>query len=96
MNRTCPTCRAAFSGESKCRRCGTDLSSLFAVLLAAREARDSARRALLAGDGEAALAAALRARRLEDSTASRRLHVLALLSVDRLLDGVRLADRVVT
>lgn len=84
----CPACRARFSGSPHCRRCGTDLSRVFAVLLAAREAREEARRALVAGDGDRALAAVRRALRLEDVPRARRLEVLALLATGALRPAV--------
>jgi hypothetical protein len=86
----CPTCGAGFRGGAECGRCGTDLRGLSAILLAAREERESARLALRAGDGEEACRRARRSLELHDDPAGHRLHVLALLSAGRLREAVAL------
>lgn len=94
MTPHCPTCGATFRGGERCGRCGTELRRLTAVMLAARALREEARRALLAQDAETALERAVRSRRLHDVDAGRHLHALALVMVDRPLEGIRLAATV--
>ena len=87
----CPTCGAAFRGGEACGRCGTDLRRLGSVWLEAHALREEARRALLADRPEVALTHLTRARRLHDTTAGRRLEVLALIAADHLCEGVHRA-----
>ena len=91
----CPTCGAPFRGTVVCGRCGADLAALTAVILAAREEREQARRAILDGDGDAALLHVDRALALHRSERGLRLKVLALIAANRPLDGIRLASTVV-
>jgi hypothetical protein len=86
----CPTCGAGFRGGAECGRCGTDLRALSAILLAAREERELARRALLAGDGEEALRRVRRSLELHDVPAGRRLQVLSLLAAGNLREAASL------
>ena len=86
----CPTCGAAFRNVAECGRCGTELTLLFSVILRAREARESARKALLEGNGPLALEQAEKSLTLDDTEAGHRLRALALISSGRLLEGVRL------
>jgi hypothetical protein len=91
----CPTCGAGFRGGAECGRCGTDLRALSAVLLAAREEREAARRALLAGDGEDALRRARRSLELQDVAGGRRLLALALFAAGRLREAASLLSALV-
>ena len=45
----CPTCGAAFRGESPCYRCGTELEQVLAIERLAAQCREQSRRALDAG-----------------------------------------------
>ncbi|WP_295445645.1 hypothetical protein [uncultured Thiodictyon sp.] len=58
----CAYCRARREAEEICRRCGTDLSSLFAVEQAAEAQITHALRQLAAGEAPAALQTLTRAR----------------------------------
>ena len=91
----CPTCGAAFRGTVTCGRCGADLAPLTAVILAARKERELARRAILDGDGDAALLHVERALALHRTERGLRLKALALIAANRPLEGVRLASTLV-
>jgi hypothetical protein len=91
----CPTCGAPFRGTVTCGRCGADLAPLTAVILAAREERELARRAILDGDGDAALLHIDRALALHRTEWGLRLKALALIAANRPLEGVRLASTLV-
>ncbi len=95
MTPLCPTCGARFRGEAECGRCGTDLRALAAVILAAREAREEARRSLLQEAGETALAHVDRSLSLHRTARGLRLRALALIACGRLREGVRLAASLV-
>ena len=92
---SCPTCGAPFRGTVTCGRCGADLAALTAVILAAREERELARRAILDGDGDAALLHIDRALALHRTEWGLRLKALALIAANRPLEGVRLASTLV-
>ena len=92
---SCPTCGAAFRGTVRCGRCGADLAALTAVILAARKERELARRAILNGDGDAALLHVERALALHRTEQGLRLKALALIAANRPLEGVRLAATLV-
>ena len=51
----CPTCNAQQSWSDECRRCKCDLSDLFAVWRAGRQARNRCLLALQSGDFDRAL-----------------------------------------
>jgi len=92
---SCPTCGAPFRGTVRCGRCGADLAALTAVILAARKERELARRAILNGDGDAALLHVERALALHRTEQGLRLKALALIAANRPLEGVRLAATLV-
>jgi len=65
------------------------------VILAARKERELARRAILNGDGDAALLHVERALALHRTEQGLRLKALALIAANRPLEGVRLAATLV-
>lgn len=52
----CPVCQAGFRGAEICPRCGADLSVLMLLATQAYSLRRTAKRHLLAGEAQAALA----------------------------------------
>jgi hypothetical protein len=64
LNR-CPVCRAAFRGSRICSRCGADLGALMRLTVRAWQMRQSARRALIACDFDAAHDLALEAQGIQ-------------------------------
>jgi predicted amidophosphoribosyltransferase len=60
----CPVCQASFRGAEICPRCGADLRVLMLLAAEAYSLRREAKRYLLAGDAEAALATAAEAQKV--------------------------------
>ena len=80
MTRHCPACRAAWRAVATCPRCGADLAPLMRLAARAWTLRETARAALLTGDGATALAAARAAYALERTEHAQRLFGLALIA----------------
>ena len=84
MNRetplTCPVCKAGFRGEAECPRCGADLTPLMLLSAHAYRLRQTARRALEAGDFETALTSAYRAENLHSTGPGRLLQFISMLA----------------
>jgi hypothetical protein len=78
----CPVCKARFRGVAECSRCGTDLTILMLLTARAYALRQAARKALMLGDPQSALASARAAQNLR-STPIGGLLQFACASADR-------------
>ncbi len=76
----CPACRAPWRAEATCPRCGADLAPLMHLAARAWALRETAREALLAGEGAAALRLARAAYALERAPGAQRLLALAMIA----------------
>lgn len=73
----CPVCQARFRGARICSRCGADLEPLMLLTVKAWQLRQSARRALNAGDAERALELALEAQGIQSTESGEALRLLS-------------------
>ena len=76
----CPACRAPWRGVTTCPRCGADLAPLMRLATRAWTLRETARTAIVTGDGVTAVAHARAAYQLERAPRGGRLLVLALVA----------------
>ena len=79
----CPVCRAGFRATALCSRCGADLAPLMRLAASAWRLRESARRALQAGDFSAARDLAAQAQRLHATSAGRSVWLVAVWSAQQ-------------
>ncbi len=73
----CPTCKVAFSNQTTCRRCGSDLSLLMKTATHAWALREQARRGLLQGRFEEAWQRARQAQAVQRTPWGERLEQFA-------------------
>ncbi|MGA2724052.1 MAG: hypothetical protein ABSG79_16785 [Bryobacteraceae bacterium] len=73
----CPVCQARFRGARICSHCGADLEPLMLLTVKAWQLRQSARRALNAGDAERALELALEAQGIQSTESGEALRLLS-------------------
>ena len=69
----CPVCNAGFRGDATCSRCGAGLRPLMSIAVHAWRLRQSARKAIEAGDFARAQALAAEAQALHSTAAGRAL-----------------------
>lgn len=85
--RSCPVCRARFTGEERadepCRRCGSNLELLRAAYALARYYQTLARYTLAREDFKSAYEASLKANTLVDNLETRKTLVASLISAGR-------------
>src|ERR1700722_7909518 len=80
----CPVCQAAFAGAEICPRCGADLRILMLLATHAYSLRRTAKRCLLAGDTQAALAAVEAAQNLHATSHGEILLTVCQVAVEAL------------
>jgi hypothetical protein len=80
----CPVCKASFRGAEICPRCGADLRVLMLLATHAYSLRKTAKRYLLAGDTQAALAAVGAAQNLHATSHGEILLAVCQVAVEAL------------
>jgi hypothetical protein len=80
----CPVCQASFRGAEICPRCGADLGVLMLLATHAYSLRRTAKRRLLAGDTQAALAAVEAAQNLHATPHGEILLMVCQVAVEAL------------
>ena len=88
----CPVCQASFRGAEICPRCGAGLRVLMLVATHAYSLRRTAKRYLLAGDAQAALAAGAAAQNLHATAHGGILLLVCQAAVEALRFRGGLAD----
>ena len=88
----CPVCQASFRGAEICPRCGADLRVLMLLATRAYSLRRTAKRRLLAGDTQAALAAVEAAQNLHATSHGEILLMVCQLAVGALQSRRGLLD----
>ena len=78
----CPVCNAGFRGAAICTRCGADLERLMRLVVEAWQLRETARRAIAAGDFGRAFELAAKAQEIQSTRAG-----AALLRLSEWLDA---------
>jgi len=76
VDNRCPVCRARFRGARICSRCGAELEPLMRLTVKAWQLRESARRALQAGDVGRALGLANEAQAIQGAGSGGALRLL--------------------
>ena len=75
----CPVCQAGFRGQTRCPRCGADLSRLMWIVARATQLRQQARTALRQRQYQRACRLSDQARCLHATVTGRKLHRISQL-----------------